>query len=682
MFEWLNPNMGWALAGILVPVLIHFLIRARAKPLPFSAIFFLKETIRKKNQRIRFSQLLLLLCRMALILFLALSMLKPVMKAPLSISSLGFLGSLRAETDWVIVVDNSLSMRMQEGKDTRFSMLKKQFRDFMDLLSEKDRVTILTTDGHFISKVFENVSLENAYAWEKNLKPGFGRSDLLTMVQRAEALLERSSRFEKKIVVFSDFQASEANSLRDHLKNKKNPIHTLLLASGKSVAAPPKNLALSSLKIPMLSPLEENRIPLEIKVAGFGKCHGTLQILQNGHWVSEVPLALDDKTEMSKIVLLESKRDADTIVEGRLSGDDFSEDNSFYALFRGPLVFNVLQIADKNFYIASALDPFVSQGIEGKTPFQLKSEALTDASLASADLVLVHDLLDLSEEELLRLEAFVYQGGALVTGFGNISNVADYEKSLSGVFRKEGGLLPGKLRQWIVKEGGDASITLVDEKKKELSKFRDPILWEQARVHKLMQLEAAPNTDVWLHAGTDPLLLLKSYGKGSVAWFMTKLEPEGTNLVLQEVFVPLVVTLMETLLASKKPSLFHTVGDRLRFHSDADRKDLFCLDPQGEPVEIFAEEKGDHAVLAENSGLYQVFEKERLLKTFAVNLPKEEADLEVLSAAEHNFAFTTAEMRLFLNQGENRIPLWRLCLWCVLGCLVLEIFLIGKLRSH
>ena len=688
IFECLNPDMAWALLGILAPVVIHFLIRSKAKIFPFSVIFFLKKTIQKKNQKIRFSQFLLLLCRMALVLFLAIAVMKPTLQAlP------GFLGSLRAETDWVIIVDSSLSMRMKNGESSRFSVMQKQFLDFLYLLSEKDRVTILNTEGDFLSKIFEPVSLENTFVWEKRLKPGFGKSDLLTMVQRAESLLDRSSRIEKAIVLFSDFQVLEAKPLLDHWKNKKKLIRTLLIPSGKTELTQ-HNLYLSSLEIPMTPSCNGNQIPVEIKVAskGAGICHGTLEILQDGQRITEVSLSLDDTIEITKTVLLE--RTTNTVLEGRLSGDDFTADNQFYALFQGHSVFKVVDVEgaptdrNKNFYISSALDPFLSQGMEGKTPFHLNTvKTLADASLRDTDVVLVSDLLDLSEEDLLRLEEFIHAGGGLVTGFGNLASASEYERRLSGPFRKEGGLLPGKLRQILIKEGLDANIRLSDEKKNELSKFQDPTLWAQAKTNKLMQLESPETAPVWLRAGKDPLLLVKPYGKGSVAWFMTKLAPDGTTLVLQGVFVPLLHAVMETLLASKKPKLFHTVGERLRFHSNANLKDLSCLDPLGEKIEILAEEKGNHAVLARSPGIYKIFEKERCLKSFAVNVPKEEADLEVLSPQDlksmssQDLFSGTETIKLFLDKGKSRIPLWRLFLYFVLGCLVLEMFLIWKLRG-
>lgn len=65
------------LAALSIPVLVH-LLRRRRKPIPWAAMRFLQEAMRKRRRRLRLEQLLLFLTRCALVALLALAVARPV----------------------------------------------------------------------------------------------------------------------------------------------------------------------------------------------------------------------------------------------------------------------------------------------------------------------------------------------------------------------------------------------------------------------------------------------------------------------------------------------------------------------------------------------------------------------------------------------------------------------------
>jgi hypothetical protein len=66
------------LAALSIPVLVH-LLRRRRKPIPWAAMRFLQEAVRKRRRRLRLEQLLLFLARCAVVLLLALAVARPVL---------------------------------------------------------------------------------------------------------------------------------------------------------------------------------------------------------------------------------------------------------------------------------------------------------------------------------------------------------------------------------------------------------------------------------------------------------------------------------------------------------------------------------------------------------------------------------------------------------------------------
>ncbi len=93
--------------ALIIPVLVHLLHRQRVTPIAWGAMQFLLETPLKVRRRRKIDNWLLMLVRMAIVLFLALLLARPVMKTTNLSSS--------TPTDVVIVLDHSLTMGMRGG---------------------------------------------------------------------------------------------------------------------------------------------------------------------------------------------------------------------------------------------------------------------------------------------------------------------------------------------------------------------------------------------------------------------------------------------------------------------------------------------------------------------------------------------------------------------------------------
>ena len=66
-----------ALGAASIPIVLHFFYRSRYRVVPWAAMEFLLTSIQQTSRRLRFQEILLLAARVALMLFLALAMMRP-----------------------------------------------------------------------------------------------------------------------------------------------------------------------------------------------------------------------------------------------------------------------------------------------------------------------------------------------------------------------------------------------------------------------------------------------------------------------------------------------------------------------------------------------------------------------------------------------------------------------------
>src|SRR5271154_5020754 len=87
------------LAGAAIPIVLHFFFRSRYRTVPSAAMEFLLNSIEQTSRRLKFQELLFLILRCAVVLFLALALARPGL-------SLGGNQGGRDAVDAVLVIDN------------------------------------------------------------------------------------------------------------------------------------------------------------------------------------------------------------------------------------------------------------------------------------------------------------------------------------------------------------------------------------------------------------------------------------------------------------------------------------------------------------------------------------------------------------------------------------------------
>ncbi len=123
----LNPLLLWALPLAAVPIVIHLLNRRRFKRVPWAAMEFLLNAMKRNRKRLRMEQWLVLLLRTLAVLLLALLVARPQLAG-------GAL--LGARTHHVVMLDDTASMAQLLGSTNLFDRAQDRIRTLADSLAE------------------------------------------------------------------------------------------------------------------------------------------------------------------------------------------------------------------------------------------------------------------------------------------------------------------------------------------------------------------------------------------------------------------------------------------------------------------------------------------------------------------------------------------------------------------
>ncbi len=196
---------GFLLATIaaVIPVILHLIKRQQAKLLPFPTLRFLRLSVEKTRRRRRLEDLLLMLLRMAVLIFIAVGLAKP------TLTSLASLLGGEANSAVAIVLDNSASMSVIDQGRTRLETALGAANQILDQLRAGDRIALFVTCGPQFPETgkFDRTH-EKVREILDQVQPSFERADLAEAILAARKLLLRADAPNRQLFVISDFQRS------------------------------------------------------------------------------------------------------------------------------------------------------------------------------------------------------------------------------------------------------------------------------------------------------------------------------------------------------------------------------------------------------------------------------------------------------------------------------------------
>lgn len=248
--SFLSPAFLLALPLLAVPVIIHFFNRRQRQVIHWGAMDFLFASKTPRRRFLRWKELLLMLLRLAMVLFMLGALAQPLIPS-------GWLGTV-GPREVILVVDNSLSTSRTPGSQSLYERELDELARFGQRLSGADQVRVMLaapgpewlTEGAVPG---DAATLRGILARLRALKPQEGAADFYECVQ--EAMKVKSvGGLARLVVIVTDGQAygwrannPEAWKAIQALGKRTVPETTVSVIAAGLNAGPAANLALEKM---------------------------------------------------------------------------------------------------------------------------------------------------------------------------------------------------------------------------------------------------------------------------------------------------------------------------------------------------------------------------------------------------------------------------------------------------
>jgi hypothetical protein len=244
VMQFLNPLVLFGLIASVIPLIIHLLNLRKVKTIEFSTLKFLNELQKSTIRKLKVKQILLLIIRTLLIIFLIFAFSRPSVKSHLPI-----LGEY-SKTSVVILLDNTFSMDISDEFGNRFNQAKGAAKAIINNLKEGDEVCIIPLsqlNANEKQGLSRNLKLVNDNL--NSISISNIQTDYISSLRKVQSILDESKNLAKEIFIISDFQASNFSENKDSLKFFDNNTMLYYIPIGANSKTDIQNLSIDSLKI-------------------------------------------------------------------------------------------------------------------------------------------------------------------------------------------------------------------------------------------------------------------------------------------------------------------------------------------------------------------------------------------------------------------------------------------------
>ncbi|MCX7908090.1 MAG: BatA and WFA domain-containing protein [Ignavibacteria bacterium] len=260
--HFINP---WYLLGLVfaaIPIVIHLLIIRKNKLVEFSSLRFLKELQKSQIRKLKLKQLLLLILRTLIIVFLILSFARPVVRSDFP------LFRNYANISAVVILDNSYSMDISDEYGSRFRQAKNIVTNLLEQFKEGDQVNLILT-----SESANNLEFTTDY---KFLIDEVARANVSVIpasyensLRLAQKILDKSKNYVREVFLISDFQKSNLVPFADSTRLFDNQTTLNLFHIGAKSKISIENISIDSV-IPLTKVYEIGKqIDFEVYLSNY-----------------------------------------------------------------------------------------------------------------------------------------------------------------------------------------------------------------------------------------------------------------------------------------------------------------------------------------------------------------------------------------------------------------------------
>jgi len=419
--EWQGAAMLWGLAGLALPVIAHLLSRRGTRRIALPTARFLALAQAARGRRMRFSQWLLLLLRLALVALVVLAFARPAWRE----------GQRREPGEGrevVIILDASASMSRRTAGRTPFEQARDRASEILDSLDPAiDRAGVVVAGlsaEALLPRLTANFSALRSMLGE--IGPSPGSADLANAVGAAQRLpgaggSETGARESARhLVLLTDAQAGHLADLAGVRADPGSPPLSIEAIGAGETA----NLAISALMVSSARPVSGASFTVAATVVNHGDRAATIEVIcrtEPALAVAPSPalLTIEPRTQATALFLCRALEAGALRVGLAIPSDALEADNSVAATIPIHPAARVLILTDASTgareavrYLETALRP------DDASPYEPR---VVDVSRERADSIEwnQYELIVLCEagaaplEWLMRLHEFVAAGGGV-----------------------------------------------------------------------------------------------------------------------------------------------------------------------------------------------------------------------------------------------------------------------------
>ena len=525
--------------SLLVPIIVHLVHRRKAKPMPFSTLYFLRRVDQRVARRQRLREWLLLAVRLLLLAALVGALERPMWRTS------NFRGT-SVPTTAAIVLDNSFSMQATAQGATAFARGQAAALQVLDGLKAEDAAVLEMFDAPLGETAPPSTALADLRARVSRMACGDGSGDVTAALRRAREGLNRATTRARELYLVTDLQrAAWPDGLRDALADFPSDVPVYLVDAGADVAG---NLAVADLDFGFKVNVAGAPAVIHCRVSGTGSAsaQGKLSLVVNGEKVAEQDVALAPGGVQEVIFRHIFPQAGDFSGWVELTPDALPADNrrsfTVKVLEQLPILLvngqpSILPHRDGAFFLRLAL----LCGAQSSEKLPLRVDVVPVAEFSNQRLeeyacIVLADVPRIDADWPDRLGDYVRRGGGLLVFCGESMDPAAWNAALGA---GAAGLLPANLQQ--LQSAPDAEkffrVQRADDSHPIFRDIAGELDLSSTQVTRLFAVDAKEQ-GVLMQTDAGPLFMERRVGNGSVVLCTSSGTPAWNNMPLKPWFLP------------------------------------------------------------------------------------------------------------------------------------------------
>lgn len=675
--EFLYPGFLYALAALVIPILIHLFNFRKFKKVPFTNVRFLREIKLQTQSQNRLKHLLILLMRLLAIAFLVFAFAQPFIPEKAGVAKEG-------TKDVSIFIDNSFSMEGESEEGVMLEVAKNRALDIAQAYAPTDRFQLLTQDFEGKNQRLVTRSEFNEMVQDVTVS---SRSHTLGEITARQNDLLKSDEETRNLSSFiiSDFQKSRFDFTQ--LSSDSAIAMSLVYLPRNS----PANLYIDSVWFPTPVRKLSDSDQLKVRVVNTGDKavkNVPLKLSVNGKRIAIGSFGAAAKSETDTTLHFANTSAGLKRMEVSLDDSPVTYDDNYYLSYKVIDHIDVMSIQNDG----QAKDAFLANVFKSDSAFDYRSISVTNVDysiLPNTDLVILYEVDNIPSGLADELTTFTKNGGSVWLIPSPAANLDSYNQFLAEM---QAGAIISEMK-------GDFTVRKLNiEHPLYTGVFdklpRNPDLPKATKYYRFSQSVRSTVDNIMNFGNGDSFLGSYSVGQGKFYALAVPLRSEENNFSRHALFVATALRMAETSRATsiKTVNLGSTfsipgmkMGSESVFH-------LISADGRLDVIPQYQSREGQIEINpgpeVNEAGNYNVILGSDTIAAVGLNYPRSESNLESFSQNELEAAVANAPNKIKIYDGSTSqlthivekaskgTELWKICLILVLLFLLAESILL------